>query len=44
MKRVKYEIPQIRVFQVVETEGILAGSDPETTFKRFSRKKVGKFS
>lgn len=33
MKRVKYEIPQIRVFQVVETEGILAGSDPETTFK-----------
>lgn len=33
MKRVKYEIPQIRVFLVVETEGILAGSDPETTFE-----------
>lgn len=33
MKRVKYEIPQIRVFLVVETEGILAGSDSETTFK-----------
>jgi hypothetical protein len=32
MKRVKYEIPQIRVFQVVETEGILAGSGSETTF------------
>jgi hypothetical protein len=33
MKKEKYEIPQIRVFLVVETEGILAGSDPETTFK-----------
>lgn len=32
MKRVKYEIPQIRVFQVVETEGILTGSGSETTF------------
>ena len=33
MKRVKYEIPQIRVFQVVETVSILAGSPThDTTF------------
>lgn len=32
MKKVKYESPQIRVFQVMEMVSILAGSDPETTF------------
>jgi len=32
MKKVKYESPQIRVFQVVETVSILAGSGSDTTF------------
>jgi hypothetical protein len=32
MKKVKYESPQIRVFQVMETVSILAGSGTETTF------------
>lgn len=32
MKKVKYESPQIRVFQVVETVSILAGSGTKTTF------------
>ena len=32
MKKVKYESPQIRVFQVVETVSILAGSGSDATF------------